>query len=191
MGCYKCGSDAGDEAKLCPDCTKKRLEEKSAQNEAFRSKEQFSKPSTPIVLPKMIICGGVVSILALAAAIYFFSIKTTPSAAKVNDIVLKHLTDSYNCKGAITVNSFIIKGIGDFVPQFGGYPVNADYSIQCKQGNSSITYNSSNTPSQPVAAAFVRKTTFGSYEAFTPELFKQASKQLNEEFSNIIGKELR
>jgi hypothetical protein len=112
-----------------------------------------------------------------------------PDIAAVADLVKNLVYNRYDCSGAKAFSSFAVLEVDAYNSQAGGFPVYAEYALECQEGNFSITYTSSGR--DKAAAAYVRRATLGGYEAFIPEIFKSLQKNMQADFDKLSEKMLR
>lgn len=96
-----------------------------------------------------------------------------PTAEEVEPALKTYLIahKAKTCNGTVTLDRMSIQRIGDFDKQLGGWPVYATFSVTCKEGSNSTTWNSDD-PSSKAMASLARKTVSGDIECFMPRGFR-------------------
>jgi hypothetical protein len=112
-----------------------------------------------------------------------------PTAEEVEPALKAYLIaqKGKTCIGTVTLNRMSIQRIGDFDKQFGGWPVYATFSVTCKEGSNSTTWNSDD-PSSKAMASLARKTASGDIECSMPAMFQNAEEQLKQQLEEAFKK---
>jgi hypothetical protein len=80
--------------------------------------------------------------------------------------------------------------VGDYLPQFGGWPVYVDHAETCheREGvtSTTTTYDGEHDAERHVAAAFVRRTVTGRVEVFMPEIFQSAGREMQQSLQKAM-----
>jgi hypothetical protein len=113
---------------------------------------------------------------------WHFRSHATPSARDVEPVLRAYLASK--CSGSMTLGQLDNLRVGDYVPQFGGWPVYADHAETCheQQGviSTTTTYDGQHDAERQVAAAFVRRTATGRVEVFVPEIFQSGAREMQQ-----------
>ena len=112
------------------------------------------------------------------------AVGSAPSTSEIYSAVEHGFRTSGSCAGTRTVKHLRISRVGEYAPQFGGFPVYGSFSKVCRTGKTSITTNSSK--SSAAAITFVRRSLTG-WQAFTPEIFQQAEDEMQRSFNKMLG----
>jgi hypothetical protein len=102
-----------------------------------------------------------------------------PEIADVEPLVDQYLTakKALTCNGEVTLERLKINRIGDYIKEYGGWPVYSEFEVTCNSDPVSTTWKS--TDDGETMTVLVRQTASGGYECFMPDIFRQAEEQLN------------
>jgi len=102
-----------------------------------------------------------------------------PEIKDVYPLIEEYLTaqKAKTCTGDVTIDSLRVNSVGDFIKEYGGWPVYSDFEVTCH--SESITSTWKSTDDCKTMTALVRQTSAGKYECFIPEMFQQAQDMLN------------
>jgi hypothetical protein len=192
MGCYRCGSIEGDEGKLCPTCHQQMKDRRSARAaarvaESTEAKPSFVANSRSMGMLSVVVIVVVIGVTALLRLTPSVGDSSKPAITEVETVVREYLITRSNCVGgSVTIEGYNVTSVGDFADHMGGFPVYASYLSRCVKPGSTITYDG--TKYKEAAAAYVRKTGVGSYQAFTPQIFESAEKEIRAEMEKAFSK---
>jgi hypothetical protein len=192
MGCYRCGSTEGDEGKLCPTCHQQMNDRRSARAAARVAESSEADSSFLSNSRSLGMLSVVMLVVVIGATTLFFlapstGVSSKPAVTEIENVVREYLISRSSCLGgSVTLEGYNVTSVGDFVDQMGGFPVYASYLSRCVKPGSTITYDG--TKHKEAAAAFVRKTGAGSYQAFTPQIFESAEKEIRAEMEKAFSK---
>lgn len=167
---------------------------RSAAAHSMRAKEERRRKLSQVVtiiLLSAAMCGVAAIVFVVAASRTGFSFPsisnngTPPAVAEIAPAVEKYLLSSGSCGGSRSIKKLFVSSVGAYVPQFGGFPVYGDYSVVCKNGNITTTFNSSGD--SRTAITYLRNSLTG-WEAFTPELFRQGEEEMKRLFEAEMSK---
>ena len=123
-------------------------------------------------------------VLVAIAAVAFIHYRShaAPSAREVETALRVYLAspESQNCSGAMTLDQLDDVRVGEYVEQFGGWPVYAAHRETCHQDRSTRTYDGQRDAERNVAVAFARRSMSGGVELFVPGLFREGERQMQE-----------
>ncbi len=130
-------------------------------------------------------------LIAIAAvAFLYYRSHAAPSAREVESALRVYLSspESQNCSGSMTLEQLDDIRVGEYVEQFGGWPVYAAHRETCHEENHSSGYSSRLTQTydgrrdaeRNVAVAYVRRSMTGGVELFVPALFREGERQMRE-----------
>ena len=114
---------------------------------------------------------------------------TPPSETEAKSALASYLVagSQKHCQGSTTLDRLSGTRVGNYEKSMGGYPIFlAAFTITCRHGNSTETING--LGSAKAATAYLRKTSFGAWEAYTPEVFRQAQAQVNQQMDEMLKK---
>jgi hypothetical protein len=113
---------------------------------------------------------------------------TPPSEAEAKSALTSFLVaeQQAHCRGSVTLNHLSVTRIGRYEGNMGGYPVFAAFSTTCRHGGSSETVNG--TGQTNAAAAYMRKSSSGAWEAYMPEIFRQAQMRADRQMEEMLKK---
>jgi hypothetical protein len=113
---------------------------------------------------------------------------SAPSAGQIESLLKDYLLSgsSSNCSGTMTVEQLDSVAVGEFSSQMGGWPVYADHVETCRDGGTSTTYDGSKDVERKVVAAFARRTATGGLEVYTPEVFLNAQREMQQTFQKAL-----
>lgn len=121
-------------------------------------------------------------------AFLHFRSHATPTARDVEPALRAYLTSK--CSGSATLVQLDNLSVGDYVAEFGGWPVYADHAETCHRqegtSNSTTTYDGRGDVEHHVAAAFVRRTVTGGVEVFLPEIFQSGEREMQRSFQKAV-----
>jgi hypothetical protein len=127
-----------------------------------------------------------VAIPLAAFGLYRLAHSGAPSPQQVEPLVRSYLERS--CPGGAEVSQLDGVRVGEYSQQFGGWPVYANHVETCVQHDPSKPYDNTTTltheaghdADQNVAVAFAHRTMSGRLELYTPELFQQAQREMQQ-----------
>lgn len=127
-----------------------------------------------------------VAIPLAAFGLYRFAHSGAPSAQQVEPLVRSYLERS--CAGTVDVSQLDSVRVGEYSQQFGGWPVYANHVESCLEHDHSkpyentttVTHENGHDADRNVAVAFVRRSMSGRLELYTPELFQQAEREMQQ-----------
>lgn len=90
------------------------------------------------------------------------------------------------CAGTVTLDHLSVTRVGEYQQAMGGYPVFAAFSTTCQSSGNSETFNGED--SSNAAAAYVRKSISGAWEAHTPDVFRQGQAQSSKQIEEMMKK---
>lgn len=129
-----------------------------------------------------------VAIIGIAAfGFWHFRSHTTPSARETEYALRAYLgsPESNRCSGSLTVEQLDDVSVGDYVKEFGGWPVYANHMEVCHSGIMTTTFDSRHDAERKVAAAFVRRSNTGRVEVFQPAAFQQMQQAFQKAVDSI------
>jgi hypothetical protein len=88
------------------------------------------------------------------------------------------------CSGSVTLESLRVARIEPYSSQWDGFPAYAAFSVNCRDGNLTTTWEDSDTTRAMVAV--LRARSFGGWEAFMPEFFREAQRMLERQFDESL-----
>ena len=90
------------------------------------------------------------------------------------------------CTGKVSLDHLSVTRVGDYDQVMGGYPVFAGFSTTCQSGGNRETFNGEG--SSNAAAAYVRKSISGAWEAYMPDIFRQGQAQASKQVEEMMKK---
>ena len=97
---------------------------------------------------------------------------------------------SSQCAGSATLGKLENVRVGDYMSQFGGWPVYADHSESCEQHegvvHATTTFDGEHDAQRQVAAAFVRRSLTGRIEIFVPEIFQVGQREMQQSLQKAL-----
>jgi hypothetical protein len=113
---------------------------------------------------------------------------TPPSEAEARSALAPYLVAEHqkHCQGSATLDRLSVTRVGRYEQSMGGYPIFAALSTTCRHGGSSETFNGMGSAN--AAAAYLKKTAFGPWEAYMPDVFRQAQTQMNRQMEEMLKK---
>ena len=124
-----------------------------------------------------------IGIIAIALYGYYrIEVGQKPSIAEVEPALKAYLAAQKTGSGSVTVSQLSVTGVGDFSKEMKGWPVYGNsYTIKRQQGAYTVTTTWHPSGSNGnVAIAYARRTANGTIECFTPEIFQNAEKEMND-----------
>lgn len=167
---------------------------RSAAAHSLRTEEERRKKLSRVITAILLcaaMCGVAAIVLVVAGGRTGFSFRSIsnngspPAVAQIAPVVEKYLLSSGSCGGSRSLKKLYVSSVGAYVPQFGGFPVYGDYSVVCKNGNITTTFNSSGD--SKTAITYLRSSLTG-WEAFTPEIFRQGEEEMKRLFEAEMSK---
>ena len=130
---------------------------------------------------------ALIVIAGIGYGIWHFKSASPPAAAAVEPLLRDYLAANgvAGCGGSVTVTQLEQVSVGEYSDQFQGWPVFADHMEVCRSGDNSSTYDGSKDAERKVAAAFVKRSG-GRLEIFTPGLFADAQKQMQNAMQSAL-----
>ena len=131
-------------------------------------------------MKKLFVLMGMV-VLALSGC-QRYEVGPKPSIAEVEPALKAYLAAQQTGSGSVTVSQLSVTGVGDFSKEMKGWPVYGNsYAIKRQQGANTVTTTWHPSGSNgKVAMAYARRTANGTIECFTPEIFQNAEKEMND-----------
>ena len=113
---------------------------------------------------------------------------TPPSEAEAKSALASYVVaqQQSGCRGSVTLDRLSVTRVGSYERNVGGYPVFAAFSITCRHGNTTETMNING--STAAATAYMRKSSFGAWEAYTPEILRQGQAQMDRQMDEMMKK---
>jgi hypothetical protein len=93
------------------------------------------------------------------------------------------------CKGSVTLESLRIARVEPYSSQWKGFPAYAAFRVSCREGNLTTTWEDSDTARAMVAV--LRRRSFGGWEAFMPEFFREAQRMLEQQLNEAFNRGTR
>jgi hypothetical protein len=88
------------------------------------------------------------------------------------------------CRGSVSLESLRVARIDPYSSQWEGFPAYAAFSVSCRDGNLTTTWEDSDTNRAMVAV--LRRRSFGGWEAFMPAFFRDAQRMLERQFDEAL-----
>ena len=114
-----------------------------------------------------------------------------PTAEEAHAAIADYLRaeKARTCRGSVTLESLRVARIEPYSGQWEGFPAYAAFSVSCRDGNLTTTWEDSDTTRAMVAV--LRPRSFGGWEAFMPEFFREAQRRLVRQFDEALRQRLR
>jgi hypothetical protein len=124
-----------------------------------------------------------IAIIAVAAFGFwrFGHHAAAPSAREVEPPFRAFLLspESNLCSGTNTLDDLQSVKVGDYSKEFGGWPIYAEYSLTCHNGVTTTKFDGHGGEGK-ITAAFVRRGSSGGLEVFVPEIFQNATREMQQ-----------
>ena len=111
-----------------------------------------------------------------------------PSAADVKPALETYLVAHQRqyCSASVTLDQLAVTRVGAFDRAMGGWPVYAKFAATCHKPGNTVTWHDSGKGD--VSAAFVRRSRFGAWEAYQPEILRQGEAMMNQQMGEMLKK---
>ncbi len=111
-----------------------------------------------------------------------------PAAADVKPALETYLIAHQRqyCSSSVTLDRLAVTRVGGFDRSMGGWPVYAEFAATCHKPGNTVTWHDSGKSN--VSAAFVRKSRFGAWEAYQPEILRQGEAMMNQQMGEMLKK---
>jgi hypothetical protein len=88
------------------------------------------------------------------------------------------------CRGSVSLESLRVARVDPYSSQWEGFPAYAAFSVSCRDGNLTTTWEDSDTNRAMVAV--LRRRSLGGWEAFMPEFFRDAQRMLERQLEDAL-----